>query len=310
MEFTCRWKSYATGILKIDLKILRKMKIKFFADYDRSENLLKRFQANYIIEDSYLQFTLADDYDFAVVFNRANEEISKKAKIITVIQEPSWNWAHDIKTFLKGSDYIIIHDPELFERTHQLTLGGNVIESPAYMFYHDRVHHSFYKNSEYYKKDKKLSIIVSALYFSRGNYRKRVEVLSKILDSDLEIDIYGRGFQINDPRYKGELEYKHTGLLPYEYSIAIENSNEKNYISEKFVDCVLCNTIPIYNGAPNVSDVYDQRYFNVIDINSPSIIEDIKKIIINPAPISSVNKNIYFMQYNLYEKLKEIIENE
>jgi len=283
------------------------MKIKFFADYDRSENLLKRFLNNYPIEDDQLEFTLADNYDFAVVFNRANEEISQKAKIITVIQEPSWNWAHDIKTYLKGSDYIIIHDPELFERTHQLTLGGNVIESPAYMFYHDRVHHSFYDDSEPYRKEKKLSIIVSALYFSRANYRKRVGVLSKILDSDLEIDIFGRGFQINDPRYKGELEYKYTGLLPYEYSIAIENCNEKNYISEKFIDCVLCNTIPIYNGAPNVSKVYDQRYFREINIDSSSIIEDIKTIIEHPAPRGSVNKEIYFNQYNLYKKLKEII---
>jgi hypothetical protein len=283
------------------------MKIKFFSDYEVSENLLKRFKANYIIDDDLLTFTTADDYDFAVVFNRANDPIKPEAKIITVIQEPSWSDAHQNKSFLTNSDYIIVHDPELFENTHNVKLGGKIIESPAFMFYHDHVDHSFYNNTAQIRKEKKLSMIVSGLYFNRANYHKRIEVLVQILNSDFEIDIYGRGLNIQDRRYKGELKYKYEGLLPYEYSIAIENSNEKNYITEKFVDCVLCNTIPIYNGAPNIAEVYDPGYYRTIDLDSPTIIQDLKKIIVSPAPISSINKEIYFKQYNLYTKLKEII---
>ncbi|MGY0036916.1 glycosyltransferase family 10 domain-containing protein [Pedobacter sp. NJ-S-72] len=236
------------------------MKIKFFSDYEVSENLLKRFKANYIINDDMLDFTTGDDYDFAVVFNRANDSIKHEAKIITVIQEPSWSDAHGSKHFLTNSDYIIVHDPDLFEQTNLVKLGGKIIESPAFMFYHDHVDYSFYNDTELIKKEKKLSMIVSGLYFSRANYHKRIEILVQILNSDFDIDIYGRGLSIRDSRYKGEIKYKHEGLLPYEYSIAMENSNEKNYITEKFVDCVLCNTTPIYNGAPNLTDVYDSRY--------------------------------------------------
>ena len=282
-------------------------KVKFFSDYERSENLLKRFEANYPINDDQLMFTVDDDYNYAVVFNRSDEPIKPGAKIITVIQEPSWSEAHQYKTFLTNSDYLLVHDPELFELNNQVKLGKHVIESPAYMFYDDKIHYSFFNNPEPVKKERKLSIIMSSISFSHGNYRKRLDLLVKILRSDLDIDIYGRGFNIPDKRYKGQLEYKHVGLMPYEYSIAVENSNEKNYVSEKFSDCVLCNTIPIYNGAPNVSEIYDDRFFKTIDLNSPTIIDDIREIIAIPAPYSNVNKDLYFNKYNLYNKLKEII---
>ncbi|MNQ99157.1 Glycosyltransferase family 10 (fucosyltransferase) [compost metagenome] len=106
------------------------------------------------------------------------------------------------------------------------------------------------------------------------------------------------------------LEFKHTALIPYEYSIAIENSQEKNYITEKFVDCALCNTIPIYNGAPNISEVYNEKYFRTIDLDSPTIIEDIRNIIKIPAPKQDIdnNKDRYFHQRNLYQLIKSIVE--
>jgi hypothetical protein len=283
------------------------MKVKFLSNYEGSEGLLKRFKANYSIEDNDLTFTIANDYDFVVVFNRTNEPVNPDAKIITVIQEPSWSPAHSYPDFLMYSDYIIVHDHQLFEKARLVRLGGKVIESPSYMFYHDHVPHAFFETATNFKKEKKLSMVVSHLNSPEGNYNKRTGLLNKILTSDLDIDIYGRRLEIEDRRYKGFLEYKFTGLLPYEYSIAIENSNERNYVTEKFVDCVLCNTIPIYNGAPNINDIYDERYFRTIDLDSPFIIEDIKNIIKEPAPVSDINKGIYYNNYNLYTKLKEII---
>jgi len=283
------------------------MKIKFFSNYDSSEGLLKRFLSNYSVWDDELSFTIAEDYDFAVVFNQTSDLILPSAKIITVIQEPSWSPAHQNTKFLKGSDYLIIHDPELFEQKLGLKLGGEVIASPSYMFYDDRVDKTFFHYASSTQKIRKLSMIVSYLNIPLGIYQKRTALLQKILDSDLDIDIYGRRLQTKDPRYKGHVDYKFTGLLPYEYSIAVENSEEKNYLTEKFVDCVLCNTIPIYHGAPNAAEIYDSRYFKQIDPDSPTVIEDIRAIIAEPAPYSTVNKTIYFQEYNLYKKLKEII---
>ena len=283
------------------------MKVKFFSDYDTSENLLNRFRNNYDIYDNILGFTVNDDYNFAVLFNRSDEPIKPWAKTITVIQEPSFSEAHQYKTSLTNSDYLIIHDAHLFEEKYQIRLGGKVIESPSYMFYNDQIPYHYFDGAEQIKKQKKLSVIMSGLYFSRGNYRKRIALLERLLASDLDVDIYGRGLDISDPRYKGPLVNKHSGLIPYEYSIAIENSNERNYVSEKFIDCVLCNTTPIYNGAPNIKEIYDERYFKTIDLDSPTIIEDIRNIIRERAPGSLVNKKIYQNKFNLYTKLKEIV---
>ena len=284
------------------------MKIKFFSNYDSSENLLNRFKLNYDIYDNELEFTIADDYNFAVVFNGAVDWIKPSARIITIIQEPSWSILPQDR-FLTGSDYLLIHAPDLFEHTHQLKLGGEVLTSPAYMFYDDKIQRNFFDVATTIKKTKKVSMIVSALHYNIGNYIKRLNLLGKILESDIDIDIYGRGFNIPDERYKGEIEFKYEGLMEYEYSIAIENSNERNYVSEKFVDCVLCNTIPIYNGAPNIAEIYDQEYFKTIDLDSFTIIDDIKAILLNPANATNINKDIYFNKYNLYAKLKEVILN-
>ena len=285
------------------------MKVKFFANYDRSEILLNRFKANYDIYDDELSYTTGDEYDYAVVFNATEEPINSAAKIITIIQEPSWSPAHVNPWFLTNSDFLVVHDQQLFENALGIKLGKKVIEQPSYMFFHDNVDKSLFRQNKSIQKSKKLSMIVSSLSFNIGNYTKRMKLLRSILSSDLDIDVYGKGFNISDPRYKGFVEYKHTALLPYEYSIAIENSNEKNYITEKFVDCAICNTIPIYCGAPNIAEVYNEKYFHILDLDSPTIIEDIKEIIKNPAPGQEMdnNKDRYFQQRNLYRLLKELI---
>lgn len=293
--------------MDINQSIADMARIKFFSDYTDSENLLKRFIANYHIDDAFLSFTTGEDYDYAVAFNRSDEQIREGATVITVIQEPSFSEAHKYKTFLKYSDYLLIHDAALFEHTWDIKIEGQIFESPAFMFYDDFVDHLFFDHSECLPKTRKLSIIMSSLNFPWGNYAKRLNLLSKILNSDMDIDIFGRGLPISDPRYKGALKNKYDGLLPYEYSIAIENSNENNYISEKCVDCVLCNTTPIYNGAPNVGKVYDQRYFCNLDLDSLHIIEDIKRIVSRPSQRTLINKELYKTKYNLYTKLKEII---
>jgi hypothetical protein len=60
----------------------------------------------------------------------------------------------------------------------------------------------------------------------------------------------------------------HDGLIPNDdkinlfnsmFSIAVESSYEKNYFTEKLIDCLLTKTVPIYWGCPNISDFFDDR---------------------------------------------------
>ena len=81
-------------------------------------------------------------------------------------------------------------------------------------------------------------------------------------------------------------------VCSFQYSIIIENVREKDYFTEKLVDACLCETIPIYWGAPNISDYFDPR--GLIICNS---IEDIKNAL-NQMSTSDYNSRIKWINKN------------
>jgi len=42
----------------------------------------------------------------------------------------------------------------------------------------------------------------------------------------------------------------------YQFSLAIENSRQENYFTEKLIDCFVTKTIPIYWGCPNIGEFF------------------------------------------------------
>ena len=43
----------------------------------------------------------------------------------------------------------------------------------------------------------------------------------------------------------------------FQFHLAIENSRQENYFTEKLIDCLVSKTIPIYYGCPNIGDYFD-----------------------------------------------------
>ncbi|QBF30922.1 glycosyltransferase family 10 domain-containing protein [Thalassococcus sp. S3] len=95
------------------------------------------------------------------------------------------------------------------------------------------------------KKIKMMSLIASAKRDTEG-HMLRHETVDWVRSRDLDVDVMGRGYT--------PFERKADGLAPYRFSVVIENVRERNYFSEKLVDAVLCGTVPIYWGCPNLSD--------------------------------------------------------
>ena len=62
------------------------------------------------------------------------------------------------------------------------------------------------------------------------------------------------------------LQDKMDGLLPYRYSIAIENATIPFYFTEKINDCFLSWTVPIYHGCMNIGKFFPEKSFIKIDI--------------------------------------------
>jgi len=98
-------------------------------------------------------------------------------------------------------------------------------------------------------KTHRCSIIASAKQDLVG-HKLRHQVIAWMKRQDCNAEVLGRGYK--------PFERKQEGLLPYTYSVIIENVQEPDYFTEKLLDCLICGTIPIYWGAPNIN-----HYFNI-----------------------------------------------
>ncbi|MDA4846877.1 glycosyltransferase family 10 domain-containing protein [Hoeflea poritis] len=97
-------------------------------------------------------------------------------------------------------------------------------------------------------KSRHMSLIASAKRELEG-HALRHEIADWCASGGWEVDLLGLAYR--------RIETKEEGLSPYRYSIVIENSREHGYFTEKLVDCLLCRTVPIYWGAPDIDRFFD-----------------------------------------------------
>ena len=157
-----------------------------------------------------------------------------------------------------------------------------------------------------FDKNKFMSVVSSNKRFSKGHEQRYQFVLDMKRYFGDKLDLYGRGIS--------EFNDKWDVLAPYMYSIAIENSSSKNYITEKLTECFLSYTFPLYSGCPNVDDYYPKGSYEWIDISDrDGSIDLIEKIRHDPnyyqkhLPAVCDARKRYLEQYDLYPLLAGII---
>lgn len=128
-------------------------------------------------------------------------------------------------------------------------------------------------------KTKPMSLMVSEKT-SQDGHKYRHELIQRILQINLPIDIYGRGCRyyehLKDPRIKGEF----TETEPYNdyhFHICIENCQTAHYFSEKIMNPLLVGTTPIYLGCQNI-DSYFPGLVLTLSGNLDSDIELLRQI--------------------------------
>lgn len=99
-------------------------------------------------------------------------------------------------------------------------------------------------------KDRLLSFVGSIEHPRVGGYPLRREVASALAARGLA-DCFGRGIR--------PVPCKTEALVPYCFSVAMENLREDYYFTEKLIDCFLCETVPIYWGCPSIGQIFDRR---------------------------------------------------
>jgi hypothetical protein len=97
-------------------------------------------------------------------------------------------------------------------------------------------------------KSKHMSLIASSKRRQKGQILRH-EIADWCVANDLDVDLLGLAYN--------PIEKKEEGLQDYRYSIVIENGRETGYFSEKLIDCLLCKTVPIYWGAPDIGQYFD-----------------------------------------------------
>tara|TARA_Y100000816_G_C26103816_1_gene585829 strand:+ start:2382 stop:3314 length:933 start_codon:yes stop_codon:yes gene_type:complete len=160
-------------------------------------------------------------------------------------------------------------------------------------------------NFKYRLKTKPCSTITSSYNNGTGIYGKRVEFIKRLSREQRfmdKIDIFGYGWKegeltsmykgvfggFNPPSRSNHVDVvipnttKWNGLEDYSYSIAIENSCVENYFSEKFSDCILAWTIPIYYGCPNIHKYFPKNCYYWLDIDSPDVFNQLERILNTP----------------------------
>jgi hypothetical protein len=122
-------------------------------------------------------------------------------------------------------------------------------------------------------------------YQPRELYSERIRAIKWFeTNQPAHFDLYGKGWDLTLPSplsplkpflqpfynkffphyvsYRGEIPSKRAILKQYKFSICYENVRDiPGYITEKIFDCFFAGCIPIYLGAPNVTDYIPQNTF-------------------------------------------------
>ena len=128
-------------------------------------------------------------------------------------------------------------------------------------------------------------------------------IIENLIEKTDFVDIYS--WEENGKNTKGWLNKKIDGVVDYKFSLCIENSHEKNYVSEKFYDCILNDTIPIYYGCSNIKELLPENGYFLIDD-----IDDLDSIINLLTYINNNHDEIYNRMINECRKIKNRYFNE
>lgn len=154
-------------------------------------------------------------------------------------------------------------------------------------------------------KSRLCSCIVSSKAFTDG-HRQRLAFAERLQrEFDGQIEFFGRGFR--------EVADKNEALDDFRYHIAIENSVAPHYWTEKLADAYLRNCFPIYAGAPNVLDYFDEGAMVRIDIASPErAIATIRQTLssdldLRAAESVEVAKRLVMERYNVLAAVDRLV---
>ena len=235
---------------------MSKYRIRFFSsfcDSDNCKNVYERLCQVDLMDnygpDKEIYITTGDDYTHAIIMNTAviNDLKVSKEKVVGLAFEPPVFLTQD-SIFPYFVQYAQSH------LSKYLIGQGDGLPSLFVSGYSFMWHITPPRSIS--EKTRPMSIMVSEKTNAPGHVYRH-SLVTAILQSNLNIDIYGRGcrYYSGDSRLKGEFSDNEL-YEPYDFHICIENFQTECYTSEKYTNCILWGTTPIYWGATNIDNVF------------------------------------------------------
>jgi hypothetical protein len=255
------------------------IKVRIIKNWDKPEMLRQTPNSIGIWNDIrfFLYPSETYEYDYVIVLNYSlsYEKIRcPRENVWCVLQEPP------NEIFSARHQAHSIYNRVFTQNSH--LIGKRYVQSqPALPWLINKSYDEF-KKCRYPRKIKLLSCVTSNKTNFCG-HKKRL-IFLEALQGKVNFDLFGYGFH--------PIPDKWDGLASYKYSIVCENFVSPHYWTEKLADCFLSRTMPIYYGAPNITDYFPKEAIVKIDIEDPDVSAKIKAII----------------NSNLYEKNKSAIE--
>jgi len=308
------------------------IKIKLECWWTDSLSLNSRMIRQFVSSDDLTNYSfVTENPDYTIVFGRTDWDKIETPKENTfyISQEPLWSPNQPKDNIHNYCSKILISDKMDYPNRDEY------IETLIPMFYAGRGENDYREEWDWslklkdkeFNKTKTMSFIVRKGHESHFNhlvnpetgeinYGRRTE-LGEVLSTNKNIDIFGTYWESNGENIKGEVWNKHVGLDDYKFSICCENTIQKNYISEKFWDAVLTDTIPIYLGCSNINElVPDNCYISLNDMGMDEMVNKVKFIIDNESEIyeqyfdniKKLKKDFFINpKYNIWERIKLLI---
>lgn len=220
----------------------------------------------YIYKDEFAFTSFpGQECDALLVFNTPSDKIQTHCypeRLLAFMMEPGIKNLHPYM-FRDLDQYASVYSP--------LANSKNTVQSHGFLGWYLRQDCETLQQLPIPEKTKMISCIASGLKQLRG-HRLRLSFVNKLKAAMPGVDFYGKQNQ--------SLPDKIDGLLPYRYSIAIENAAKPYYFTEKINDCFLAWTVPLYYGCRNIKKFFPGKSFIEIDIHRPQIaIRQVKDII-------------------------------
>jgi hypothetical protein len=275
----------------------KKLKIKFvdfWTDMNKSEN-------NYFYEllSQKYELEFSDHPDVLFYSCYSNNYLKYKSKRIFYSSE-------NIRPDFTACDYAITFTYLANPRHLRFPLFGMYCNPQDLIQKNDR---EYYEN-EWKKKSKFCCLVVS-----NPNANERIDFFYK-LSKYKAVDSGGKwnnniGFDIG-PTHQNKLDF----IKDYKFVISFENSSYNGYVTEKIIEPLMVNSIPIYWGNPMVyKDINEKRIINSHSFNDfEAVIKKIIELDKNDALAIDVlcqpifNDNIIPSQINPENVLEFLIE--